>query len=72
MQGRSDWDIGPTERRMQGEVLAGWAVAALQIKPEKNAEIENWLMRRRAAIDEGTASMRVGHVDFFATPMRTR
>ena len=72
MHGRSDWEIGPTERRMQAEVLAGWAVAALQMKPEKNAEIENWLMRRRAAIDEGTASMRIGHVDFFAAPMRTR
>ena len=71
-QGRSAWQIGPDARLMQHEVLAGWAGAARELNALPATKIESWLTRRRAAVDAGRSSMRVGHVDFFAAPIGTR
>jgi hypothetical protein len=37
-----------------------------------NREIDGWLIRRKAAVDRSASTMRVGHVDFLATPSTMR
>jgi hypothetical protein len=72
VHGASDWEIGPDDFEMQAELLAGWASAARDIGALSLADMTAWLTRRRDAAAEGRASLRVGHVDFFATPIATR
>jgi len=70
--GPSDWVIGPNDRRFQLEVFAGWASAAVDTGSLSKDAADAWLTRRQAAVTAGLSSIRVGHVDVFATPMRTR
>jgi hypothetical protein len=72
VHGVSDWEIGPDDFDMQAEILAGWAGAAHDIGALPLADTTAWLARRRDAVADGYASLRVGHVDFFATPIATR
>jgi len=72
VQGRSDWTIGTADREIQQELLAGWAGAAREVNSLPPPDIDNWLARRRSAVQERVSTMRVGHVDFFATPSVTR
>jgi hypothetical protein len=72
VHGPSDWVIGPNDRRFQSEVFAGWASAAVDTGSLTTADVDAWLTRRRDAIAAGLSSIRVGHVDVFAAPMRTR
>lgn len=70
-QGPSDWVAGPNDRDFQSEILTGWAGAARETGMAVSDTV-NWLSCRRAALAEGRASLRVGHIDFFATPTGTR
>ena len=70
--GVSDWIIGPDDRKMQSELLEGWAKAARDMETISGVEIASWLARRKAVLSNGLSSMRVGHVDFFAFPSATR
>jgi hypothetical protein len=72
VHGNSDWVIGPNDCEMQSEVLAGWANAAVDTSRLTAADAGAWLTRRRGAIAAGLSSIRVGHVDVFAVPIRTR
>lgn len=72
VRGAADWVIGPDDRDMQMEVLAGWAGAARETGELTIADAATWLTRRRGAVTAGISSIRVGHVDLFAAPMRTR
>ena len=72
VQGRSDWVFGPDDRDIQLETVAGWAGAARDIGDLSLGDIANWLVRRREAIATGRSSLRVGHVDFFASPPQAR
>jgi SAM-dependent methyltransferase len=72
VHGASDWVLHPDDREMQTEILAGWASAVQDIGTLPSADIAAWLARRRAAIAARRSSLRVGHVDFFATPSATR
>ena len=72
VQGRSDWVFGPDDRDIQLETVAGWAGAARDIGDLSLGDIANWLVRRREAIAAGRSSLRVGHVDFFASPPQAR
>jgi hypothetical protein len=72
VHGASDWEIGPDDFEMQSELLAGWARAARDVGALSMADITAWLGRRRDLVAEGRASLRVGHVDFLATPITTR
>ena len=69
---QSDWVIGPDDRDMQIEILAGWAAAARDLGTSSAPDATDWLTRRRAAVAGGRSSLRVGHVDFFAIPIATR
>jgi hypothetical protein len=72
VHGTSDWVIGPDDRDIQMEILAGWASAAREIDNLSLADTAAWLTRRRDIITAGRSSIRVGHVDVFARPMGTR
>jgi len=70
--GEADWVIGPSDRDMQMELLAGWASAARDVGGVSLAEAAGWLTRRRDAVTAARSSIRVGHVDIFARPTTTR
>jgi len=72
VHGASDWAMEPDDRDMQTEILAGWASAAHDMGALSLADITAWHTRRRDAVAAGCSSLRVGHVDFFATPSATR
>ena len=64
--------MGPDDRDIQTEILAGWASAAHEIGALSLADTTAWLTRRRDSVAAGRSSLHVGHVDFFATPSGTR
>jgi hypothetical protein len=72
VHGNSHWTIGITDDEIQHELLAGWAGAASEVNSLPRADINSWLEERRTAIKQRVSTMRVGHVDFFATPSVTR
>ena len=72
VQGTSDWQIGTADHEMQRALLAGWAHAAREIDALSHRGIDDWLARRNEKVDRGASTLRVGHVDFFATPMAIR
>ena len=72
LQGNSDWVIGIADQEIQLELLAGWATAASEIEALPRRDIDNWQARRKDAVSARTSKMRVGHVDFLATPMAIR
>jgi hypothetical protein len=72
IHGASDWVIGPDDRDIQMEIFAGWASAVRELGDLSLADAVGWLTRRRDAVTAGRSSIRVGHVDVFARPMRTR
>jgi hypothetical protein len=70
--GPSDWVFVRQDREIQLQVLAGWAEAATELAELPVAAITGWLARRRERVLAGDSIMRVGHVDFFATPIGMR
>lgn len=72
VQGNSDWMIGNADRDIQIELLNGWAAAAGEMQSLPDREIVSWLTRRKRTVNQQASTMRVGHVDFFATPSTTR
>jgi hypothetical protein len=72
LRGASDWVMGPDDRDVQTQILAGWARAAHDMGALSRADTTAWLTRRRAAVAAGCSSLFVGHVDFFAIPSATR
>ena len=70
--GPSDWVFAPVDREIQNEILSGWAAAAREVGDVPLPEVVDWLTRRRDMVAAGRSSIRVGHVDFFATPTGAR
>jgi hypothetical protein len=71
-QGRSDWLLGPADRAIQLELLAGMAAAAGETGDIGLVDLMAWLTRRRDTVAAGVAEMTVGHVDLFAVPTARR
>jgi hypothetical protein len=71
VEGRSDWRFGVDDDAIQMEMLAGWAGAAHEIGADP-AIIAEWLGERRGHVSAGRSQMRIGHIDFFATPTGRR
>jgi hypothetical protein len=71
-QGRSEWSLSGNDTEIQSELVAGWAGAARDTETISLDDAARWLASRRSSIQAGKSSMRVGHVDFFATPIGTR
>jgi hypothetical protein len=72
LPGSSDWEFGPRDREIQLQVLAGWAHAVSELGDLPRAATAAWLERRRDLVISGRSSMRIAHVDFFATPSAAR
>jgi hypothetical protein len=72
VQGGSDWVFGPDDQPIQEALFAGWAAIGALTTRMSADEIAGWLARRRAYLAEGRSSLRIGHVDIFATPTGTR
>jgi hypothetical protein len=70
--GASDWVFGPQDAEIQLATLAGWAQAARETDELPEADVIDWLGRRRELVAAGRSSMRVGHLDLFAFPTTTR
>ncbi len=71
-QGRSDWTLAADDRAIQTEILRGWAGAVEELGDLSLDRIAAWLVRRCDQVAAGRSSLRVGHVDVFATPTATR
>jgi hypothetical protein len=72
VHGSSDWLIGMEDQEIQLELLAGWANAAREVEALPLCDVDNWLTRRKNEVGARASTMRVGHVDFFATPIAIR
>ena len=72
LPGESDWRFGPQDREIQLQVLVGWVAAARELGELPEAALAAWYARRCEAVALGRSSMRIGHVDLFATPIDTR
>jgi hypothetical protein len=72
LEGSSDWIFGPADKTIQRDVLRGFASAAGELRDLPSERIADWLTLRLDMVAAGSASMRVGHVDFFAMPMPIR
>lgn len=70
VQGRADWELGPSDD-LQGEMLAGFAAAALAIGVPAT-EVEGWVARRKLLLGQRRSTLQVGHVDVFACPSTRR
>jgi hypothetical protein len=69
--GASDWLIGPDEREIQMKIFAIWASAGQVVGGVSRSDVVGWLARRRDAVIAGCSAIRIGHIDFFATPIGT-
>lgn len=67
VEGRSDWTFAPHDRDIQTAMLAGWAEAAGAMDVASSVLAE-WHEERREHLAAGRSTMRIGHVDFFASP----
>jgi hypothetical protein len=72
VHGVADWVFAPKDREIQLEMLTGWAAAAREIGGVSPTDVIAWLTRRRGFVTSGRSTIRVGHVDFFASPTGAR
>ena len=66
MRESSDWQIPPSLREMQRQLIVGWASAAAEMEPSAADVIERWRARRLARVDAGQSRLVVGHEDIAA------
>jgi hypothetical protein len=59
----SDWVIGPGDRELQLALLDGWRDAAAETAPDRKAALAAWHERRKAHVDSGRSTLRIGHTD---------
>jgi len=65
-RGRSDWQLGPADRKLIAMLAEGWADAAFETGEVPAPAIAEWCAARKA---EGVSCL-VRHDDFFASPPR--
>jgi hypothetical protein len=64
----SDWCLGPDHAALQYALVEGWFEAACEIAPTRTSMLRAWQARRRAHIEAGRSTLRVGHVDMVGRP----
>jgi len=64
----SPWRLGPGNARLQQHLHAGWAAAASEIAPTREAAISDWLAHRMDLLAAGVGAVTVGHQDVLALP----
>jgi len=60
---RSDWKVARQSRDLQGQLIDGWAQAATDMAPAREAMINAWRDRRLAHVAAGRSEITVGHED---------
>lgn len=68
--GNADWLLNEADVVMQDAMLAGWAASATETGAIPSEAIAKWLAKRRSALAANLSTIRVGHVDLFASPMQ--
>lgn len=64
----SPWRLGSSDAQLASALVAGWAAAAVEERPDSRATIEEWAVRRETSITEGDFALTVGHWDLLALP----
>jgi hypothetical protein len=62
-QDESAWKLTSDMRLLQVELIRGWAGAAAEMAPDREAAIGDWRARRLAHVNEGQSRIVVGHLD---------
>ncbi|MGN8025863.1 SAM-dependent methyltransferase [Microbacterium sp. 22242] len=62
------WRLGPADGALIEEWLRGWVGAAVEQRPELEAEADAYLARRRAQLADGALHVVVPHQDVLAWP----
>lgn len=70
VQGKSDWIAGAEDSDFQIKLLTGWRQAAEEMGEIPRNALEAWFRRRCEAAKAGKLTLSVGHVDFFAQPLK--
>lgn len=60
---KSDWIVGPDDRELQRQLIAGWAGASIEMLPTDADRVLAWQARRLALVESGVSRMLVGHDD---------
>ena len=60
---RSDWQMRPSDQRVQTALLDMWLTAALEIAPDEASSLHGWAQRRREHVACGRSGLSVGHID---------
>jgi SAM-dependent methyltransferase len=68
VQGPADWIASSEDGAFQSAIVQGWGAAAHETGALAHQDIEDWLAFRQEEIAAGHASLRVGHIEFFAVP----
>ncbi len=64
----SAWRLEAGDRRLADQLVEGWAEAAADLRPEHQARVEAWALRRWDALARGSFRVTVGHRDLLALP----
>ncbi len=64
----SPWRIGPRDAAVASALVAGWAAAAAEQRPDQAEAIHAWAGRRAAMVTRGDFDLVVGHLDLLALP----
>lgn len=67
-RGRADWHLAPAEHDVQRVMVQGWFAAVDELGILDRPAVAHWRDQRLAWIDEGRATMTVGHLDLWAVP----
>ena len=64
----SPWRLGPTDAGLARALVAGWAAAAAEQRPDEADALRGWAERRDAVVARGDFDLVVGHLDLLALP----
>jgi SAM-dependent methyltransferase len=65
---QADWHLGHEDSALQAQLLEGWHRAASETGTLAQHDLDDWRMRRLAALADGRSRLCVGHMDLWAQP----
>lgn len=64
----SPWHVGAREVELARTLVAGWASAAAEERPQHAADVRQWAERRQVTVSQRRFELVVGHEDLLALP----